>query len=77
MSTLFGDIFGDKVSFSHGQIERKDLEKPYFTDNLFTGEHTVLGSNPTVSTIQKPCIIDDTRLFSFSSVTFWCHSEQL
>jgi hypothetical protein len=71
MSTLFGDIFGDTLSFSHGQIERREPEKPYFTDILFTGEHTVLGSNPTVSTIQKPCIIDDTRLFSFSLVTFW------
>jgi len=71
MSTLFGDIFGDTLSFSREQIERREPEKPYFTDNLFAGEHTVMGSNPTVSTIQKPCIIDDTRLFSFSLVTFW------
>ena len=65
MSTLFGDIFGDTLSFSREQIERREPEKPYFAHSLFTCEHTVLGSNPTVSTSAKPCIIDDMRLFFF------------
>ena len=45
-----GDILGDTLSMTRGQIGDKSGTNPYFTDILTMGGHTQMGSTPIIST---------------------------
>jgi len=50
-SFLLGELLGEVLSVTGGQIGDKSGTNPYFTDILFMGEHTQMGSTPVISTI--------------------------
>ena len=47
---VMGDILGDTLSMTRGQIGDKSGTNPYFTDILTMGGHTQMGSTPIIST---------------------------
>lgn len=51
---FLGEHLGEVLSMTGGQIGDKSGTNPYFTDILFMGEHTQMGSTPVISTNDNP-----------------------